>query len=136
MNYFNSLKYISFGRLIAFLRGEEGEPMEQDFDRILGEAGDAGLEGASAVRVEELDAVNLQMLLVTSSINHEYSRKELEKCRSYAKKQEILSRMSHLKTLYFAARHQMVQVYPEKLAVLEAELSEQKQQVLSEPVLH
>ena len=84
----------------------------------------------------ETDFVNLQMVLVTSSMNHEYTRKALEKTRSYQKKQELLARMSHLKTLYFTARKRLSQLHPDRLATLEQELHQQKQTVLSEHGLH
>lgn len=85
---------------------------------------------------KKIDLVNLQMVLVTSSMNHEYTRKELEKCRSYAKQQELLVRMTNLKNLYFAARHKMQITNPEKLKAIEEEIQLQKQTVLSEGNLH
>lgn len=99
-----------------------------------------GEEPGGAVVIDlgegETDLVNLQMMLVTSSMNHEYARKELEKTRSYEKGQQLLARMSHLKTLYFTARKRLSQSHPERLETLENELRQQKQTVLSEHDLH
>ena len=96
-------------------------------------------EGGATVielREGETDLVNLQMVLVTSSMNHEYARKELEKTRSFDKKQALLGRMSHLKSLYFTARKRLSEFHPERLASLEQELRQQKQTVLSDHGLH
>lgn len=87
-------------------------------------------EGASG------NLTNLQMVLVTSSMNHEYTLKAYEKCRSFSKKQELLTRMSHLKKLYYAARHQLATIHPDRLQILEQELNQQKQTVLSDSELH
>src|SRR5262245_3396778 len=54
---------------------------------------------------EKSDLVNLQMILATSSMNHEYTRKAYEKTRSYARRQELEVKMANLKNMYFAARN-------------------------------
>lgn len=82
------------------------------------------------------DLVNLQMVLATSSMNHEYARKAYEKTRSFARKQELLTQMSNLKNLYFAARNKLAVAHPERLETIERELNFQKQTVLSESGLH
>ncbi len=82
------------------------------------------------------DAVNLQMVMVKSSMGHEYTRKAFEKCRSFARKQELLSQMSYFKNLYYAARGKLLHSHPDRLESIERELQSQKQQVLSEHALH
>ncbi len=75
------------------------------------------------------DASNLELVLVTASMNHEYAKQEFEKTNSYQRRQELLVRMSHLKKLYFNVRETLASQSPEKLADLEKELQTQKQTV-------
>jgi hypothetical protein len=82
------------------------------------------------------ELVNLQMLLVSSSMNHEYIRKAYEKTRSFDRKQQLLAKMSELKTLYFTARNKLAQNHPERLEAIESELRHQKLTVFSEQNLH
>jgi hypothetical protein len=104
-----------------------------DFDQELIEEGgqpiDLTQEGRS-------DLVNLQMVMVSSSMNHEYVRKAYERCKSYHKQQELLARMSQLKTLYYVARTKLAEAHPDRLEAIEVELSQQKQTVLSDHNLH
>jgi hypothetical protein len=88
------------------------------------------------VSQEKPDLVNLQMILATSSMNHEYARKAHDKTRSFARRQELLVRMANLKNLYFAARNKMAVNHPDRLEAIERELNYQKQTVLSEHGLH
>jgi hypothetical protein len=85
---------------------------------------------------EKTDLVNLQMILATSSMNHEYARKAFEKTRSFARRQELLVKMSNLKNMYFAARDRLSANHPDRVEAIEKELSFQKQVVLSEHGLH
>ena len=78
------------------------------------------------------DLVNLQMILVTSSLNHEYASHEFEKTESYHRRQELLERMAHLKSLYFVARKKLHYYNPNKLEQIESELRIQKQNVFNE----
>lgn len=75
---------------------------------------------------------NLELVLVTASMNHEYAKKELEKTRSFHRQQELLVRMSNLKNLYFQAREALAAAVPEKLAEIEKDLRTQKQIVFPE----
>lgn len=75
---------------------------------------------------------NLELVLVTASMNHEYAKQEFEKTGSFQRKQELMARMSHLKSLYFNAREVLAAEQPEKLAELEEELRLQKQTVFPE----
>lgn len=107
------------------------------------EAGTGNLEtGLSESMVMDVrdsakpDLVNLQMVLVTSSMNHEYVRKAYERTRSFDKKQNLIERMANLKDLYYTARKKLAVCYPDRLASIEAELLHQKQSVLSEETVH
>ncbi|MBI2501107.1 MAG: hypothetical protein HYW02_06530 [Deltaproteobacteria bacterium] len=75
---------------------------------------------------------NLELVLVTASINHEYAKKEFEKTHSFHRREELLVRMSDLKRLYFNAREAMKLADPDKLSAIEEELRSQKQNVLNE----
>ncbi len=97
---------------------------------------ETGATIATNVEIERQDPVNLQMVMVSSSMNHEYTRKELEKSRSYARQQELLVRLSNLKNIYFAARKRLAECSPERLESIEKELQVQKKSVLSEQNLH
>ena len=85
---------------------------------------------------ERSDLVNLQMILATSSMNHEYARKAYDKTRSFARRQELLVKMANLKNMYFAARDRLTVNHPDRVEAIERELSYQKQAVLSENGLH
>lgn len=85
---------------------------------------------------EKSDLVNLQMILATSSMNHEYTRKAYEKTRSFARRQELEVKMANLKNMYFAARNRLSVNHPDRVEAIERELSFQKQAVLSENGLH
>lgn len=99
-------------------------------------AEEVGTVVVSNAEMERQDPVNLQMVMVSSSMNHEYTRKELEKTRSYARQQELLARLSNLKNLYFSARKRLFECSPERLEMIEKELQVQKNSVLSEHNLH
>ena len=81
------------------------------------------------------DFVNLQMALVTTSMNHEYIRKEYDQSRSYTRKEALLCRMMDLKNVYFDIRQKLESIEPEKVISLEDELRLQKMTVLTEHTL-
>lgn len=108
--------------------------MELDLTQLSPEEHEAVLRDLAAT--EKSDLVNLQMIMATSSMNHEYTRKAYDQTRSYARKQELLVKMSNLKNLYFAARNKLAVHNPERLESIERELVYQKQSVLSEHGLH
>lgn len=81
------------------------------------------------------DLNNLELLLTTTSMNHEYARKEFEKSDSYARQQELLSKMSQLKNLYFIAREKLARFHPEKLGKIEGDLQKQKSEIFTEYVM-
>ncbi len=82
--------------------------------------------------VSRRDFIDLQMVMVNSSLTHEYARKAYEKCGSYHKKLQILERMEALKALYYDARHRLEKMNPDRLESVERELSLQKQNVFSD----
>lgn len=92
------------------------------------------MQGPSRIETSEL--ADLQLALVSSSMNHEYTRQELEKTHSFDKKELLLARMSQWKDLYFSARNKLAVTHPERLEAIEQELHLEKQIVLSDVVLH
>ena len=108
--------------------------MEMDINQLTQEEHEAILHNLASS--QKTDLVNLQMILATSSMNHEYTRKAYDKTRSFARKQELLVKMANLKNLYFAARNKLVVQHPEKLEAFERELSFQKQSALFEGEIH
>jgi len=92
-----------------------------------GEMVTVDLNGASPANLAKL-----QMVLVTSSMNHEYIRQAYDQERSFHKRQELLSRMSELKSLYFQVRKSLELATPDKLEEIETDLLFQKQTVLNE----
>ncbi len=82
------------------------------------------------------DVVNLQMLLATSSMKHEYARKAYDRTKSFARRQELLAHMNELKSVYFDARDKLATAQPDRLEAIENELNYQKRVVLSEHGLH
>ncbi len=95
-----------------------------------------GLTNVQWVDAKEYDPANLQMIMVTTSMNHEYTRKAYEKTKGFEKREELMSRMSNLKSLYFTAREQLANLSPDKLVEIEGELQFQKQTVLSDSQYH
>ncbi|MBI2981124.1 MAG: hypothetical protein HYY44_02290 [Deltaproteobacteria bacterium] len=75
---------------------------------------------------------NLELVLVTASMNHEYAKKEYDKSQSFHRKEELMTRMSHLKSLYFNVRQTLEKTQPDRLAEIEEELRSQKEQVFHE----
>ncbi|MBI2083952.1 MAG: hypothetical protein HYT76_10400 [Deltaproteobacteria bacterium] len=75
---------------------------------------------------------NLELVLVTASMNHEYAKKEYEKTQSFHRREELMARMSHLKSLYFNVRQALAETQPIRLAEIEEELRLQKEQVFPE----
>ena len=102
---------------------------KESFEEEFGESGSVLPELQEDSRPE---LVNLQMILVTSSMNHEYARKAYESCKIYSRQQELLVRMSHLKNLYFVTRKKLAETYPDRLQAIEEELQFQKQAVFSD----
>jgi hypothetical protein len=82
------------------------------------------------------EVVNLQMVLATSSMKHEYARKAYDRTKSFARRQELLAHMNELKSVYFDARSKLSTAQPDRLEAIESELHYQKRVVLSEYGLH
>ncbi|MFH1652750.1 MAG: hypothetical protein ABIE74_01710 [Pseudomonadota bacterium] len=70
--------------------------------------------------------MELQLKMVTSSINHEYARREYLNEKEYMKKQELSNYMSKCRSGYDEARAELKKLSPLKLHEFEKDLFEQK----------
>ena len=80
--------------------------------------------------------LELQLRMVTCSINHEYARIELDDLGEFERNEEILSYMNDCRIQYLEARSELVTYDPYALADFEADLMRQKQATLSSPSLN
>ena len=75
--------------------------------------------------------LELQLRMVTCSINHEYARIELDDLGEFESNEEILAYMNDCRIQYLEARSELVTYDPYALADFEADLMRQKQATLS-----
>lgn len=92
------------------------------------------LETAETAQQGE-DQSNLELVLVTTSMNHEYVKQEYERTKSFHRRQELLNRMSHLKTLYFGARDSLLKRDPSRVQEIEEDLQLQKRTVFPDALI-
>ena len=97
------------------------------------------LKHAEPVQVVEVprnlsdeDFVNLQMVMMNSSMSHEYVLKAYESSHSFMGKQDLSDKLSNLRNLYFSARDKISASYPERLGKIVEEILQQKLMVLRE----
>jgi hypothetical protein len=76
--------------------------------------------------------LELQLLMATSSINHEYARMEFEEAESTERKEELLEYMHDCRTQYFRAREDLERFNPYALKEFEEDLIRQKSSMLSQ----
>lgn len=71
--------------------------------------------------------LNLQLVMATTSVNHEYARIEFEESKNIERKEELNYYMSDCRTKYDEAREELACVNPLVLETFEMELALQKQ---------
>lgn len=76
--------------------------------------------------------LDLQLRMVTSSINHEYARMELGDDDDFDRCEQLLDYMNDCRKQYFEARSELEAFDAYALADFEAELIRQKQAMLTE----
>lgn len=76
--------------------------------------------------------LELQLLMATTSINHEYARMEFEDAESMERKEELLEYMHDCRSQYFRAREDLERVNPYALKDFEEDLIKQKSNMLSQ----
>lgn len=76
--------------------------------------------------------LELQLLMATSSINHEYARMEFEDVENTERKEELLEFMHDCRAQYFRAREDLERVNPYALKEFEEDLIRQKSNMLSQ----
>jgi hypothetical protein len=80
--------------------------------------------------------LELQLRMVTCSINHEYARIELDDHGEFERREELLSYMHDCRIQYLEARSELVTYDPYALADFEADLMRQKQATLANSALN
>lgn len=70
--------------------------------------------------------LNLQLVMATTSVNHEYARIEYDETRDVERKEELMSFMAECSDKYKEAREELACVNPLILESFEKELSAQK----------
>ncbi len=76
--------------------------------------------------------LELQLVMATSSINHEYARMEFEDTQSLERKEELLEYMHDCREEYFKARENLERINPHALKDFEEDLIRQKRVILSQ----
>ncbi len=75
--------------------------------------------------------LELQLMMATSSINHEYARMEFDDTADTERKEELLEFMNECRATYFEARHDLAGYDPYALVEFEQDLMHQKQIMLA-----
>lgn len=99
-------------------------------------------DGMQAISIVPLDVplksdedrkalLELQLMMATSSINHEYARMEFEDTLNVERKEELLDYMHECRAQYFEARENLAGYDPYALVEFEQDLMKQKQVMLT-----
>lgn len=75
--------------------------------------------------------LELQLMMATSSINHEYARMEFDDTENVERKEELLEFMNECRAQYFEARQDLASYNPYSLVDFEQDLMHQKQMMLA-----
>lgn len=75
--------------------------------------------------------LELQLMMATSSINHEYARMEFDDTADTERKEELLEYMNECRAQYFEAREDLAGYDPYALVEFERDLMHQKQLILA-----
>src|SRR3989338_2766716 len=71
--------------------------------------------------------LNLQLVMATTSVNHEYARIEYEEAKNLERKEELMHYMAECRGKYDEARDELSCINPLVLETFESELAMQKQ---------
>jgi hypothetical protein len=74
--------------------------------------------------------LNLQLVMATTSVNHEYARMEYEETKDIERKDELMIYMSECREKYDLARDELSCLNPLVLESFEAELAMQKRSTM------
>jgi len=75
--------------------------------------------------------LELQLMMATCSINHEYARMEFDDTQNVERKEQLLEYMSECRVQYFEAREDLAGFDPYALVDFERDLMKQKQMMLA-----
>ena len=76
--------------------------------------------------------LELQLAMATSSINHEYARREYDDTDSREQKEDLLEYMQDCRFKYFEARESLERFDPHAVLDFEKDLLKQKMETMSE----
>ena len=107
----------------------EDKALLEDSEQVISIA-PMNIEGNSKANQKAL--LELQLLMATSSINHEYARVEFEEADCPERKEELLEYMNECRVQYFKAREDLERFNPYALHDFEADLIRQKRVMLNE----
>ncbi|MBI2092223.1 MAG: hypothetical protein HYT75_04430 [Deltaproteobacteria bacterium] len=74
--------------------------------------------------------LNLQLVMATTSVNHEYARVEYEESSDIERKEELLRYMTECREKYDGAREELACFNPLVLETFESELAMQKRSTM------
>ena len=77
-------------------------------------------------------ALDLQLKMVTSSVNHEYARIEYDECLDRQRKEDLIEYMSDCQFEYLNAREDLAHIDPYAVQEFEYDLLLQKQRTIGE----
>ena len=84
-------------------------------------------EGQRNVAVGSREHIlNLQLVMATTSVNHEYARIEYDETGDLERKEELMHYMSECRDKYDEAREELVNTNPLVLETFESDLARQK----------
>lgn len=114
--------------MAKYLTAEQFEGLEEISVEINDELS-LGEEGGKAKIVptgSREHILNLQLVMATTSVNHEYARIEYEESSDIERKEELLHYMTECRTKYDEARDELSIINPMVLESFESELAAQK----------
>lgn len=103
----------------------------EGLEEMLVNVGEPSHDDIKAVPVGSREHIlNLQLVMATTSVNHEYARMEYEEVNDLERKEELTHYMSECRDKYDEAREELACVNPLVLETFEQELAQQKKSTM------
>lgn len=96
----------------------------EGLDELMVDIGDTGEKAVPVGSREHI--LNLQLVMATTSVNHEYARMEYEEVADIERKEELTHYMTECRQKYDEARGELACMNPLVLETFEQELAMQK----------
>ena len=135
----NRINSLMLARGLHYLRAETigGLEMKKEVKNL--ETMDAGLQAISIIPLdadcksegERKALLELQLMMATCSINHEYARMEFDDTLDTERKEQLLEYMNECRAQYFEAREDLASYDPYALVDFEQDLMQQKRLMLA-----